>query len=1326
MKKFLPLVFLLLLGSFHAKSNDLVPAPGLVADFTTADEITTICAGDAIKFIDLTTENPIDWTWTFEGGTPATSALQNPNIQYNTPGVYKVLLLAHNGVQGDEEVKEEYIKVIAIPTATFTVSGQSCFNGNSFNFTNTGFTGTHLWTFNSGSPASSTATNPSGITFTTPGSHIVTHKVTKNGCQGSFSSNVVVFPAITSVNAAPTASNCAGATGTITVSGVTGGTSPFKYQLDGGTFQDPTVFSNVAPGPHTLVIKDAHNCTHTVIVTVPSSGGPTQVVTTITNGTCAVPTGSVTLGTVTGGATPYQYAMDNGTFSDAVVYGPLTIGSHTAKVKDANGCVLSKPVPVSMTAGPQSFGTSKTPTGCESPSGTITVTNTIGGVSPFTYAINTGTFSTNNTFTALPAGVHQVFLKDANGCTISQQITITTAPGPTAVATTTEPTTCQASTGYIVVGAVTGGTSPFLYSLNSGAFWTDQIFGGLGVGSYQVNVRDANGCIFSKQVAITQTPPPTGVAVTVQPTSCQASTGSITLGTVTSGTSPFTFSMDGSPFTNTVNYTGLNAGPHLIMVMDASGCSFSTSATITGTQPSDVAIAATSSSCSASTGTITIGSVTGGQSPFTYAINSGIFTNITSYSNLGAGTHSVSVKDANGCVLTKFVTIASSGPADFAATVTNTPCAASNGAIVIGTITGGNSPFTYSINGSAFTTTVSYPNLAAGGYTVAVKDASNCTFTKVVAVNTTSGPTALNTATTPETCGTNNGTISIGTVTGGQSPFTYSVNNSAFSSATSYPNLNTGSYPVTVKDASSCIFTVVATVSNLDGPTDFGTSSTQATCGNPNGTITIGAVSGGTAPYTYSINGGTFNSSTSFTGLAGGSHTLTVKDANQCTFTKSVSVPNPALPTFTVTTKPAGCFSATSGSLSFSALNGTPPFTMSIDGSAFAFAFGFNNLAAGNHTVVVKDGNGCTTSTVVVIGTVPPVYSSLTVTRTNPTCGQSDGVLNVTFNGGTAPFSVALNSQAPVITTTNSISFSGLAAGGYGVSVTDANGCYKSTAIIPALSSTGGPSALSFTSVSSTCNQANGSITITGVTGGTSPYQYAVNGGTFSTNTTYNNLPGNTGFPIVIKDDNGCTFNTGGAVSNIGFTPSTPTISQSGFLLSSNFATGNQWFRDGVAIAGQTGQTHLVQVNGTYTVVVTSGNCSSAPSAPVSITNKAAQQTGTGVETTLVEIDALNDGTENKTEPSTAKAGMEDNPHILAIYPNPTDGNFTITFQALEETAYILEVFNALGQVVFQDAQGNFTGEYRKELELPAESNGIYYVVLTNDMNRTVQKLIVH
>ena len=239
------------------------------------------------------------------------------------------------------------------------------------------------------------------------------------------------------------------------------------------------------------------------------------------------------------------------------------------------------------------------------------------------------------------------------------------------------------------------------------------------------------------------------------------------------------------------------------------------------------------------------------------------------------------VRDANSCEFSTSATIANTGgPTAIATTVVNAACGASNGSITLGAVTGGVAPYTYSVNGSPFTSTTSYTSLAAGTYPVVVRDANSCEFSTSATIANTGGPTAIATTVVNAACGASNGSITLGAVTGGVAPYTYSVNGSPFTSTTSYTSLAAGTYPVVVRDANSCEFSTSATIANTGGPTAIATTVVNAACGASNGSITLGAVTGGVAPYTY-LNGSHYLTTTS---LAAGTYPVVVRDANSCEF----------------------------------------------------------------------------------------------------------------------------------------------------------------------------------------------------------------------------------------------------------------------------------------------------------------------------------------------------------------------------------------------------------------------------------------------------------
>jgi PKD repeat protein len=159
-------------------------------------------------------------------------------------------------------------------------------------------------------------------------------------------------------------------------------------------------------------------------------------------------------------------------------------------------------------------------------------------------------------------------------------------------------------------------------------------------------------------------------------------------------------------------------------------------------------------------------------------------------------------------------------------------------------------------------------------------------------------------------------------------------------------------------------------------------------------------------------------------------------------------------------------------------------------------------------------------------------------------------------------------------------------------------------------------------------------------------------------------------------------------------TPVKPTITQSGQVLTSSSTTGNQWCLNGNPIPGATNQNYTVSINGTYTVIVIKNGCAS----PVS----------------------------NTMEISTVGMPEIVNPYQLSVYPNPNQGDFTITFNAVSRSTYTLEIINVIGQVIYKEEIKDLTGAYTKQLAISREVPGFYTLSLSTAQNRTVKKIIIY
>jgi hypothetical protein len=229
-------------------------------------------------------------------------------------------------------------------------------------------------------------------------------------------------------------------------------------------------------------------------------------------------------------------------------------------------------------------------------------------------------------------------------------------------------------------------------------------------------------------------------------------------------------------------------------------------------------------------------------------------------------------------------------------------------------------------------------------------------------------PCSLTATPTPVTCnGASNGSIAVN-VTGGTPNFTVTVVNSGGTtvatqtgSGTTYnfAGLPAGTYTVNLTAQGPCTNSTTVTITQ---PTALTASNTfvNPTCnGGTNGSVTASA-SGGTTTYQYSINGGgTYQASPTFGGLAAGTYTITVRDANGCTTTTTVTLTNPPLLTVNTTATSPTCNPPNTGTLTATSAGGTGAVTLSWTGG-LGTGSPKTNVAPGTYTVTATDANGCT------------------------------------------------------------------------------------------------------------------------------------------------------------------------------------------------------------------------------------------------------------------------------------------------------------------------------------------------------------------------------
>ena len=293
--------------------------------------------------------------------------------------------------------------------------------------------------------------------------------------------------------------------------------------------------------------------------------------------------------------------------------------------------------------------------------------------------------------------------------------------------------------------------------------------------------------------------------------------------------------------------------------------------------------------CNNRNGTI-IATGNGGLAPLRYSLADTNFQTGNTFNSLEAGTYIVKVKDANGCIDSMPAVIRQTGNPSIQASPSNTSCSAKDGNITV-TATLGTPPYLFSKDDVVFQPGNIFSNLDSGSYKISVKDANGCTDSIPAVIWQTAKPSIQANASN-SSCSAKNGNITV-TATLGTPPYLFSKDNILFQPGNVFSNLDSGSYTISVKDASGCVSdTVIAIRANCVTLT---ATASADTC--EKGIASINALaSTGTAPYQYSINGIDFQDTGWFSGLKAGSYTVIVKDAANAADTAIVTVDNTGTP----------------------------------------------------------------------------------------------------------------------------------------------------------------------------------------------------------------------------------------------------------------------------------------------------------------------------------------------------------------------------------------------------------------------------------------------
>jgi subtilisin-like proprotein convertase family protein len=972
------------------------------------------------------------------------------------------------------------------------VSAENCNQANgAININVQGGTSPYSYSWSNGSTAEDLSQLESGmynIVVTDANGCVKSHNVQVGSTQGNLEIQQVLN----------TPETCGNGAGSLNLT-VSGGTEPIAYTWSNGA--DTEDLASLNAGTYTVQIQDASGCTQSNSYTVINNANNLQYTSTITNETCSNGTGEINL-SVTGGSGNYTYLWNTGSENSNLT--DLSSGNYTCTITDDAGCSIhTSTLQIGNYSNNFSASTIVSNANCSN-NGAINLTLQ-NGESPFN--ISWSNNATTEDINGLSAGTYTFSVSDGNNCIVTGSATVAQTNGNLSYTQQISPENCTSGDGEISL-SVSGGNNNYTYLWSNSE--TEASISGLSAGTYTCQITDGTGCsITTNPIQITSN---TGSfsLLSIIPTdaNCSSQNGSIEV-EVTGGESPITY--DWSNGGTTQDISSLASGIYSLTITDNNGCIIETETNVgvsSGTLGISQALL-THESCSNQNGAIQI-TTQGGVPDYSYQWSNGGTTE--DLTNLHAGTYSVQVMDVNGCSTTANFTINNQSSAF---TISNTNiqnevCGSQSGSIYI-TTSGGNAPYNYSWSNGA--TTEDLSNLNAGSYTLEVTDTYGCSTSGTYAVINETGGLSLESTLVDETCGQNNGSISI-TTTGGTAPLSFTWDNGQ--ETDNIADLEAGNYTLLLEDALGCTVDYSGTIQNITNGLSLALDTkTDETCGGSNGSIDV-LVTGVSGTVTYLWSNGLTTQNLS--AIEAGTYTLTATDELNCSVTITETIVN--------NTGNLALSFSNIGNESCNNQSGFIDVEFTGDGGyIYEWSNGqstqdLTNLAAGSYTLNVTDINSCEFNQTFTVLNQNSTGISTESNISNSLCTSSNGSIDLTMTGGLAPYTYNWSTGAQTQDIQN------LAAGNYSVTITDDGNCSttESFEIVSQASNLG------FTNIiinDNFCENMQGQITI--YTNGTASAYYLNGSNMFG--------PSVSGLPVgsydlTITDNYGCSVDSTVQVGN--------------------------------------------------------------------------------------------------------------------------------------------------------------------------------------------------
>lgn len=661
----------------------------------------------------------------------------------------------------------------------------------------------------------------------------------------------------------------------------------------------------------------------------------------------------------------------------------------------------------------------------------------------------------------IPGQDYAVTITEPNGCT-RNALASGTSPLPLDIDFAVTDASCSGINNGAITATPSGGPimTTYTYAWSTAPVQTTPTISNLALGAYTLTITDGGGCTYEESVLV-------GAATeifsgaTIQDVTCNgADNGSISFLPQVNGINNGGYTYQWSPaVSGTSNANGLEPITYDVTITDALGCNIDTSIIISEPDLLEIVgpITVTDETCAmggndgTATATVTGGTpLMGGGYTFNWSSSPGQTGDMAT--GIPAGNYTLEVTDANTCMVsTSYIINPPMPPAIVSFDSISVSCPTDmDGSLTVNAIQG-NAPisnYNWTFPSGAIASGQTINNIGAGTYTVTVVATDGCEATGTVSLFAPQQLMLIQPQPINPTCfGLADGTAAV-EMSGGTMPYGYQWSANANGSTDPVvPLLGAGTYTVTVTDANNCDQVIAQVV--LEDPSEIDIAVTdvnQTSCFNVltncDGGATVLAAGGVSATYTYIWSSGetTTNSTTGSTAtqLCAGIATVTAIDANNCSTTIEIDIPEPPELTLSATLTEPTCNGDTDGSILGMGMGGTASYDYLWEGGTTGELL--DGIGEGIYDVTVTDMNGCILETQVQLGEPDELVAFIDSTE-NITCsGDADGFIRVDFSGGNGG-SMTYTWSANAGVTTNSNFATGLSQGLYNVTVTDSNGC---------------------------------------------------------------------------------------------------------------------------------------------------------------------------------------------------------------------------------------------------------------------------------------------